>query len=377
MNRRRGIFVAVTVSVSFTIALVCAEMFLRLQSAGIRGSESMDTGLIQYDRELGWRLQPDWQGTHRHHDYSVRYSISAQGFRGPWPTEDDRPHVALVGDSFTFGLGVADDATFARRLEGLAHEPALQVTNLGVPGYSTDQETLLMEQVLAEVRADQVVMVVCLINDVFDNERLFPLQATHGKPRFRLDDDGGLTLENVPVPFAAKPESEMKSNLASLVTDNAAMNRGSLSGWLGRQEIVRRLGWFRPSFQAPSGFYDERFGEALRLFDAIVGRASRAVQSTGATFALALLPGRSFVEDPGGYSAQYQEFLRQQLIQRASANQIAVTDLAVPLRKRFEADSAALFHPHDGHLNGRGHAEVAALLHQSLQAAAQDAAASL
>ncbi len=366
MNRRRGIFVAVTVSVSFGIALVCAEMVLRLQSASVRGSESMAPGLIGYDRELGWRLQPDWQGTHRHHDYSVQYHINDRGFRGPWPVDDDRTRVVLVGDSFTFGLGVADEATFARCLATRAREPEWQVINLGVPGYSTDQETLLLEEMISELQADRVVVIVCLINDVFDNERLFPLQAMYGKPRFRLDEDGGLKLENVPVPMDPKPPSEMKENLASLVMGDTPPQQSSVAQWLGRQQIVRRLGLFQPSFEPPDGFFEERFESSLTLFDALVARARGVAVSAGATFDLALLPGRSLVEEPESYSARYQEFLRRSLSQRAESMGIGVIDLALPLIKQHQSDATPLFHPHDGHLNAAGHAAVAELIHDGL-----------
>lgn len=369
-RRRRIPFIIVSVVVSLCLAVVAAEMALRIQAAYNPGEESMTQGLIEYDRNFGWTLQPNWKGNHKHPDYLVRYRVASDGFRGPWPENDqvsgEQPGecIALVGDSFTFGLGVNEEDTFAHRLEIRGVSSQRTVLNLGVPGYSTDQEVLLLEKVIQQtkVKIDHVILVVCLINDVFDNDRVYPLQAMHGKPRFRLQPDGTLILENVPVPASQKPESEMKENLASLVKPGTSRRQGGLIAWLGRQEISRRLGFWQPSFEAPNGFYRDRFADPLKLFEALVQRAHRVTTDYGARFTLALLPGRSFVEDPTGYSARYQEYLRDSMLQSCKRTGISVVDLASPLIESQAADEGPFFHPNDGHLNATGHAKVAELL---------------
>ena len=48
--------------------------------------------------------------------------------------------MVVLGDSFTFGLGVDDDSTYCAQLEELV--PDLEVLNMGVNGYGTDQQLL-------------------------------------------------------------------------------------------------------------------------------------------------------------------------------------------------------------------------------------------
>lgn len=341
-----------------------AETFLRLQAASIRASDEMTPGLIRYDRRLGWRLEKDWRGTHDHHDFSVQYTTNADGFRGPDFT-GTRPTAVLLGDSFTFGIGVDNDETFAAHLRDRC-DTHLEVINLGVPGYSTDQQLLLLEESIADLRPEKVVVVVCLINDIFDNDRLFPLQAMQGKPRFELTQDKQLSLSNVPVPQTLKPASEMRENLASLVVGEHSDDRGVVARWMGNREICRRLGWFRASFTASDRYFANRFEQSLDLSLEIVARLQETAEASGAAFTIALLPGRSYIENEEGYSFLYQDYLRREVIRRAAEHQIDTIDLASELRKYYEQHAEPLYHPHDGHLNRRGHQLLGRLLLPSL-----------
>jgi lysophospholipase L1-like esterase len=77
----------------------------------------------------------------------VEVSVNTLGFRGPETTRAKPAgirRVLLIGDSTVYGHGVAQEATFASRLnESLG--PMIEVINLGVPGYSTEQSINLLE----------------------------------------------------------------------------------------------------------------------------------------------------------------------------------------------------------------------------------------
>lgn len=358
---RKLVFVLVTVGLATGISLVLAELFLRWQRGRIETSEVMDPGLLEYDRTLGWRLVPGWRGRHRHHDFDVAYAVGPHGFRGPAPSREGRTRVALVGDSFTFAIGVGEADTFAARLATDARE----VLNFGVPGYSTDQEVLLLEREVLPLDPDVVVLCVCLINDVFDNPRPFPLQALQAKPRYRLED-GALRLERVPVPRDTKPPGEGQQDLQRLVYGLDLVRPSGLGAFLGRREIFRRLGLLPPRPDVPADHFDGRYDEELRLFDALVQRFRERVEAKGGRFVLALLPGRSYVERPASYAHRYQDHLRATIASTWSARGVETVDLAFVLRAAHGEGEGRLFHPNEGHLNQEGNAKVAAVLDAAL-----------
>jgi len=89
-----------------------------------------------------WGLAP---GERRNVDTIA--TVNALGLRGdtpgvPRPEGEER--IAVVGDSSFFGFGVSDDETLAARLG--RRWPGSSVINAAIPGYSTDQSLLLLEE---------------------------------------------------------------------------------------------------------------------------------------------------------------------------------------------------------------------------------------
>jgi len=96
----------------------------------------------------------------------MTYPLNSQGLRGPEP-DPFRPKVLFVGDSFTFGEGVAYEDTFVARVErALARRggPPPQAIDAGVPGYGTVEEAARLPELLRE-HAPQAVVVVYVPND--------------------------------------------------------------------------------------------------------------------------------------------------------------------------------------------------------------------
>jgi hypothetical protein len=135
-------FALFTLFISLLVSLGAIEGFLQYQDHQIAQSDKMDPGLIFYDPELGWQLAPHWSGSHQHYDFNVDYHINYTGLRADPQEAQSKPRVAVLGDSFTFGIGVDDTETFVSLLNADEELPGSYV-NLGVPGYSTDQEYLV------------------------------------------------------------------------------------------------------------------------------------------------------------------------------------------------------------------------------------------
>ena len=114
---------------------------------------------------LASELRPGFVTRYRGHEVS----INAAGFRGPevTPRRDGELRIALVGDSFTFGNGVAFEDTLG---EALAAELArlgrdARVFNCGVPGYNAEHAAITARERALALDVD-VLVYVFFANDL-------------------------------------------------------------------------------------------------------------------------------------------------------------------------------------------------------------------
>lgn len=366
--RKSQLFVLITVLFTITATLIAAEMMLRGWQRYLRGSEAMDSGLIRYDPHLGWALTPNWSGRHRHHDFDVAYTVNRLGFRKQ-PGASGPPsagHWAVVGDSFTFGLGVDDDETFVALLDH-RQKDGRRFVNYGVPGYSTDQAYLLIRQQVVFLKPAGILLCVYLGNDLFDNLRPYPLQADHAKPYF-VHTDGGLVLKNVPVPRMPKPTAASGEDLAQAVWGTSGRTNG---GWWDaaarRWRLLGLLKMHRP-FGKPdrSVLREDRYREEIELFALLLQQIQALCRLHRIELAVALLAGRSHAAQPHSDSAAFQEALRRRTRQRCEALRIPVIDLAAEIRNATSPPNRRLYYPHEGHLTAEGHLAAATAIGRAL-----------
>lgn len=347
------------VLVSTGVALLAAEYLLRWQRTQIEASSDMDAGLLRYDATLGWGLKPLWRGGHRHHDFEVEYSTDLDAWRTTPASVPKTPgrDVFWVGDSFTFGFGVSDPDTFVNRISQA--EPGVRHVNSGVPGFSTDQQMLLIERRILRTRPGAVMLVVYLGNDLFDNRLPFPLQAENAKPYFSLDSGGQLVPHQLPVPRLRKPTDGSQPSLSQIVLGEA-----SSSAWSAflNLEIIRRLGWAAAPAEDWRVSLDTRYEDDLRLFMALVTRIQNAVTEAGAQFRVYLLPSRRAIEDADGVMSQVQDHMAAQIIDRGRIQGVTAMSLIPALRAAQSREPGHLYFPNEGHLTARGHALVAETL---------------
>lgn len=92
--------------------------------------------------------------------------------------------IAILGDSFTFGNGVPEEATFAKVLEASLNASrdgtTYEVMNFGVKGYDTVQELATLREVALPLEPDLIV-VAYYLNDVGNPERFG--ETPHARPR--------------------------------------------------------------------------------------------------------------------------------------------------------------------------------------------------
>lgn len=171
---RRGLRAAAVLA-GLLAAAGFAELVLRATHWGLPAPRKADYHFLRRDGDPYWIFdvanppEHEWDGD----PYGrlppgarMTYPINSKGLRGPEP-DPARPKVLLVGDSFTFGEGVAVADTFASRVEAsLAgrFDPPPQVLNGGVPGYGTEAEAGRLPGWLKEF-APRAVVLVYVPND--------------------------------------------------------------------------------------------------------------------------------------------------------------------------------------------------------------------
>src|SRR5262245_46400500 len=112
--------------------------------------------LYNRDEQLGWVMRPG------QHTFTIDQPVStnALGFRSPEIESRDGKGLLVVclGDSQTFGNGVAQDRTYPAVLQSLlaGRRPGLrvQVVNTGVQGYGPVQEVHLLDRLLSQLHPD-------------------------------------------------------------------------------------------------------------------------------------------------------------------------------------------------------------------------------
>jgi hypothetical protein len=180
--------------------------------------------------------------------------------------------VLVFGDSFVFGLGVDEENLFTTHLEQFldrSTERRHQVLNMGVSGYSTDQQLILLEELGLKLAPDVVVLVMC-DNDFLGNTQDF-VYSRYYKPYYELDEQGEPSLENIPVPMLNRfqrvklflaQESNVWNFVRSRRSDNVAVSR-----FLGLFQV---------------GLPHDRASAAVDITAALVPAFSQRVNAAGA-----------------------------------------------------------------------------------------------
>lgn len=206
--RKEGLFLLLF---STVISLVFVEVALRI----LRPS-------------LGENLYERWPSPTLHHRNAPgrssqgmgghTVSTNEDGFRTPYSREAFLQHdqrVVLLGDSYVFGLGVAEEDTLARRLEAELRQllptrggGEVAVLNTGVISYSPLLERAAFRHVVAAYKPTTTVLFVD-VNDIGDDWQYARenVSGDPADPRFDVPDKprGKSLCEHLAVCKAAKP----------------------------------------------------------------------------------------------------------------------------------------------------------------------------
>ena len=303
------------------------------------------------DDRLGWTIGPGRTSK------DGICSSSAEGIRSPDPSivylrTRPRHRIALVGDSFTFGLEVPFAQSWGHLLEKrLGAE--VQILNFGVDGYGFDQAYLRFERDVRPTDPDLVVFgfiyhdlerSMAVYNFIDFPEWGFPFS----KPRLVLGENGVLEPVNVPL---LRPDDLFSRRSIDDLPFLDLDARYQSEEWQ-----PKRYGWsylLRLLFSSTRsmGAADPRNSKSamLALNTEIVTAFSRAVRADGAIPLVVYFPSRS---DFGVRPAR----LREEVFARFRAKDVAVLD-TTPCLTTLGIE--ALFLPDRPHYSPAGNQAVA------------------
>lgn len=192
---RQALLATVVITGSTLAVMIVGEIILRFMFANRLAIHNDEKSLsYQYDPELGWFPTPSL-----HIEYTASRPISitnnSKGFRDIDAEPDpSKPLMVFVGDSYVWGFDAEQHERFTELLRD--HMPSWEIRNIGVSGYGSDQEYLLLQRYYKEHSPQVVVLIYSDLNDRDDNTA--NMGSGYYKPYFRVVDQQ-LRLEGVPV----------------------------------------------------------------------------------------------------------------------------------------------------------------------------------
>ncbi len=243
--------------------------------------------------------------------------------------------IAVFGDSFTYGLAMADGETFCARLE--AALAPIEVLNFGVNGYGTDQQYLYWSREGERYQPD-IVLLAVFVPDFHRN--LFRVRGAP-KPRFVLDQER-LRLDNVPV---ATPQEFVREHAPACTSASRVLD---LLRWAWRERV--------------QSTDETAFQRGAELTRAIVGSFNAEVRATGALFACVVIPYHDF--------RRYRDHQRIERVfeQSAAESGFPLLNLTEPFQTLEASDPSRPLYGSNGHWNAAGHAVAAERIQDFLRA---------
>ena len=387
------------IAAGILVGLICAELIIRVLFPShaavvqLNSYQEEERGkFARYDSLLGWDGKENVKDEFVWYDCRHPVRQNRHGYRGTEydPAAKQGRRFVVLGDSYVWGFGVPDDSIFTTIMEKAA-STRLEMVNTGVSGFGTDQEHLLWSRKGVQWHPDEVLLMVDVISDLWDN--LSDRRYDYPKPRYIVDAKGSLVLTNVPVPHRGSAWNNPAWNV-DLPTKSWVEQVTSLSAFAGlllnagtRSDSIRRYledhdliparrsdVWEFPIYYVA---LDDEMSRAWHTLFAIIRQLDLDVKKSGAKLTVVIIPTIAQV-----YPELWEKFrwsadpqiLRnldphapnRRLLSWGKQNHIAVIDLLQGLQAAGRSDPN-LYYPYNLHWTEAGHGVVAELLMKELK----------
>jgi len=176
-----------------------------------RPLESNGVKLYRSDAMTGWyELNGGYRGEDRYGKLTFRVNTDHNGFRtgsssgNKTATKSEKPALLLIGDSFTYGVGLNWQGTFAAQLAARYGGP---VINAGVNSHSPTPHLWRLQRWLEQglVPAEAIVIMAVDISDVFDEATRWSDGPSSPIERTTAQGKGANAAQQKPPATSAEP----------------------------------------------------------------------------------------------------------------------------------------------------------------------------
>ena len=171
------------IAVAFVLALLACEGILRLKHDPPGPPTLHWEPISDADPVLHWRPARSRTTEHKIGDKVVAFHIDANGWRVKSPDEVvdfDRPTILFTGESVASGFGLPYEDTYPSMIGDDLH---VQVVNVAVQGYGSDQAYLRMHEALPRFHHPVAAVTLVVPTQIHRNVAI-------DRPRLGLNDDG-------------------------------------------------------------------------------------------------------------------------------------------------------------------------------------------
>ena len=277
---KRACFFLVALFIGTIVAFLLAELATRIIAPQMVGppifAYDERLGIIQVPHQCGRRTLPGC--------YTYTFCNNALGLRGSVEYREGKSskvRILALGDSFTYGIGVDDDQTFAHGIEQnlIAHGFPAEVINAGVGGTDTGYALKFFNTIGKGLRPD--ITVLCFYSyDISDNlEERF----------YRVNAQGEVSEVDHPLAdgVIAKKDWLRKNRLYTLLIE-----RSHFANLIKQAICANVTGWSIGRIPDKQTYVQQKDGlaQGYAITESLIRLLKEKVDATGSDFMILFIP---------------------------------------------------------------------------------------
>jgi len=321
---------------------------------------------VYFDSDAGWPLECNELNCYMFtsnsefqvvtQEYSHAVNIDLRGYRSNGAlTYDDRMTIPILGDSFTFGVGVEDNETFVSLLDRMS---TIRYLNLGIPGNSITQHIDIVERRHHELGEPSNYVFVFFVGNDFQN-----ILESHIMSSKKSDVDDGSKIDYYPT---ISNKFNILSTINEYVMHNTFLSKLYVVQWV-RHKLLMFVNRSSADLMDPIFLIIRKdkdyLADAKLLFENELKRLDRLSKKLYFDYAFVIIPDRHQIDTnlldlrSEYYGIAYDKIdalipnnLLAALFQSHGVPYIDVTNCMAN-----EDDIKSLFYVRDNHFTTHGH----------------------